>query len=69
MEQPVGLAALPSADWRRKVHRRRANIAQHIAGHREVALFGAGCLGRHVLRDADGLRFKAETFVDKDSTL
>jgi FkbM family methyltransferase len=63
------LDALLGADWRHEADRRRSDITQRIAGRTRVVLFGTGYLGRHVRRDLQDLPYKAEAFVDNDSTL
>jgi FkbM family methyltransferase len=65
----TGLAALLGPEWRGDVGSRRSRIAQRLAGHSRLLLFGAGFLGRHVLRDLNGLPYTAEAFVDNNSAL
>jgi FkbM family methyltransferase len=66
---PVDLETMLGPDWRDAVERRRSEITDRVAGRTDVILFGTGYLGRHVLRDLNGLTYKAAAFVDNNPAL
>lgn len=65
----VDLEAMLGTDWRDAVKRRRSEIHERVAGRTDLVLFGTGYLGRHVLRDLEGLPYTAVAFVDNNPAL